>query len=363
MNAKTRRTIIFLMSAVFFAFGIGRQAHAEWKIASADGKSQIKIGFLAQLQAESIDTTDAKRTSTNIYFRRLRFILGGKANEHLSFFLDTDCPNLGKSDSDGKKNDSSIYIQDMFVTYTFRDEFMLDGGLFLVPNSYNTLQSAANPLTLDLASFSYLSSSPTGARVNRDYGFQARGYVMKKHVEYRVGAFQGARGKDSTMPLRWAGRVAIWPLEAQTGIYYFGTGFGQKKIVSIGAGVDHQQDYQSVDMDFFTDLPIFGHDAITFQTDWIRYDGGHTFTQLPRQDAWLVEAGYYFSKIKITPYVQYNGLEFKQPGQHDENRYQGGISYWPNGHNMNIKFAVTSLRKQGSPNRIQVQLQVQVFQF
>ncbi len=357
------KSALLALAMLVMALGGRTDLFADWKIVSADEKSELKIGFLVQLQGESIRSADEKLTATDIYFRRARLIFGGRLDERLSFFLDTDSPNLGKGDGAGKKNDAQIFIQDFFLTYKVRDELMFDGGLFLVPNSYSTLQSATNPMGIDLGAFSYQASAPTGSRVGRDYGLQARGYLRNKHLEYRASVFQGARGSNDSMPLRYSGRLAYWPLDTFTGIYYFGTGFGQKKIVSLGTSMDHQQDYNSVALDFFADLPVAGRDAITFQVDWIRYNGGRTFLQLPRQDGWFVEAGYYIRKVKLTPFFQYNGLQVDRDQRPNENRYQGGVAFWPKGHTFNLKFSVAQQRKDGLENRTQYQFSCQFFQF
>ncbi len=58
-----------------------RPAAAQWQLESKDGKTNIKFGFLAQPQVESLETPDGSGSSTNLFLRRLRMIFGGKISE------------------------------------------------------------------------------------------------------------------------------------------------------------------------------------------------------------------------------------------------------------------------------------------
>ena len=157
----------------------------------------IKLGILAQGQAEWDDAADAKSTSQNLYLRRFRILFGGQITNKLSFFFETDSPNLGKYDpAAGKKVAGDVYIQDFFATYSFSDELKIDGGLILIPASHNSEQSAATLLPVDYGPYSFLGSAPTDSNMGRDYGVQARGYPLDKHLEYRLGVFDGQRDMD-----------------------------------------------------------------------------------------------------------------------------------------------------------------------
>ena len=74
-----------------------RPAAAQWQTESKDGKASIKLGFLIQPQLELLETVDQDATSTNLFIRRLRLLVGGALGEHWAFFFETDSPNLGKT--------------------------------------------------------------------------------------------------------------------------------------------------------------------------------------------------------------------------------------------------------------------------
>ncbi len=357
MNAA-RRTVVALVPLL-----IAAAAHAQLQITSEDGAFSLKFGLMTQLQARTLETADGDSTAKDLYFRRLRLLAGGKLGERWSFFLETDSPNLGLGTADGSKSQSDVYIQDFIVTYTFSDMFHLDAGLILTPNAYNSEQSAAALLPVDYGPYSFLASGPTTSNVGRDYGVQARGYLADSHFEYRAGVYQGARGDNSTAPFRTVARVVWYPFEAQKGYFYTGTSLGKKKIVGVGASIDHQDDYSAYGADVFVDWPVNGGDGVTVQADWLRYDGGSTFTQLPEQDTMLLEAGYYLHSVHLSPFVQYATRDFAAASRPDESKLQAGVAWWLRGHNLNLKLGVGTLSRDGYPDRNLAQLQLQVFVF
>jgi hypothetical protein len=334
-------------------------AQNQVELVSKDGKSTIKFGLLAQPQGEWIDTAEGDGTSQNLFVRRLRILVGGKIGDKISYFVETDSPNLGKADASGKKSDATIFMQDVIVSYAFSQGLMIDSGLLLTPNSHNSGQGATTLLPVDYGPYSFLHSTPTGSRVGRDYGVQARGYLVSNHLEYRVGVFQGARDAGSTNSLRTIARAVWYPFEAETGFFYTGTNFGGKKILAIGASYDRQDDYEAPAVDVYLDWPV-GHDAITLQADWIAYDGGTTLATLPEQDVLLFEGSYFLHALRVGPYLQYSRREFDGGGADEENT-QVGVAYWHSSHNFNLKVGYTTLQKDGAQDCSQLVLQCQLF--
>ena len=124
--------------------------------------------------------------SYDFFVRRARLMLWGSVNKQISFFIDTDEPNLGKGGSFA----TTTFIQDAFATYTFMPELRIDGGLMLVPLSHHTLEGATSLNALDY--HSDLVRFPTG-RIFRDAGIQVRGVALEDHLHYRLGIFEGVR--------------------------------------------------------------------------------------------------------------------------------------------------------------------------
>jgi hypothetical protein len=332
-----------------------------WKFATAEGKASVSFGFLAQPQFESLEDSAGTGSANSFFLRRLRLIAGGKIGSKLSFFVDTDSPNLGKKREDGSRT-SELFVQDAFLSYAFRPEFALEGGMLLIPVSHNSGQSAAALLPIDYGPYSFSASEPTCSKVGRDYGLQARGYV-KKHFEYRLGVFRGNPDVSAAFPYRYLARFVWYPLEADTGFFYTGTTHGQKSIIGIGASFDRQAHYSANAVDLFIDLPLKNGDAVTVQADFIRYDGAATFPCLPKQNAWLLEGSYYWRNPKLAPFVQFASRDYTNPDSLDDAKIQGGLAYWILRHKLNLKAGIGRLLKDGAPDRTQFVIQTQLFCF
>jgi hypothetical protein len=360
---------LFLLPCLFLSFIFpAAAADHPWQITSADGDNSLAFGLLAQAQAERVRTTTGIGNSQDIFLRRVRLIFAGQLSKKFSFFVETDSPNLGKGTSAGTKVDERIYIQDAIFTYTFRPEFQIDAGMLLVALSHNAGQSAASLLPVDYGPYTFVASDATGSRVGRDYGVQARGYLFRKHFEYRAGVFQGSRATTSSGPgatndFRYTGRVVWYPFEAETGFFYTGTTLGAKKILSIGAAFDHQMQYNERSIDIFYDQPIRKGNSITLQAGIARFDGGTTFPQLLRQNIWLLEAGCYNRRAKLGPFIQFTNRLYSDPKTSDLKKYSGGIAYWPSGHRFNIKLGVGRTLGSPSAEAWQVVLQGQAFMY
>jgi hypothetical protein len=382
-------------------------AKAQWTIKGPTEDSFIKIGFLLQGQAEWIDLAGTRKgiaiesddVAQNLFVRRMRILMGGQINSKLSFFFETDSPNLGKYDTtlgkfnaagvyvpDKRKNDGGIYIQDFFATYAFADEFKIDFGLMLIPLSHNSEQSAATLLPIDYGSFTFATNARTTeytqSRVGRDYGVQLRGYVFDKHLEYRAGVYQGNRdlGKQGQqaqqVPFRYAGRVVVHFLDPEDGFFYTGTTLGKKNIFSIGMSADVQgNSYKAYAADLFWDQPIGEGDAITLQLGYIYMDGssahgvhGDPYFNLMAQNDYLAEFGYFNQATKLGFFAQWGEQNYVQTQFQDEKRYSAGLVYWGLGHNFNVKagYGVLYTERTHKKNHIyrdQYLVQCQVFMY
>lgn len=353
---------LFCFSAVFICCIQSIYASGPpWKFTLNEGKTAVSLGFLLQPQFESLENTAGTDSSENLFYRRIRFIAGGKITPKLSFFVESDNPLMGKEAPNGTTFNEFI-LQDAYVSYAFRPEFQLDGGMILVPVSHNTGQSAASLLPVDYGAYSFMASVPTRSKTGRDYGVQARGYI-KKHFEYRVGLYRGNRNHDGDFPYRYTARFVWYPLEADTGFFYTGTTHGQKKIIALGGGIDRQGNYSANSIDFFFDHPVRNGDAVTIQADFIRYDGGRSFASLRKQNDWLLEGGYYFKKVSLGPYIQYASKDLSDPSSLDESRVQGGVAYWIQKHKLNIKVGYGKILQDASPDRSQFIVQTQFFYY
>lgn len=351
----------FALAVAITAFA-ARPSAAQLQFSSADGSTSLKLGVLGQIQGQALENGSATHYEDDLYFRRLRLIGLFKFGDKLSVFFDTDDPNLGKGTGTGSKNiNTSMYIQDFVVTYSFAHEFQLEGGEILVPLSYNHLQSAGQLMPLDYGPFSFIETDPLQSNVGRDYGGQLRGYLANDHLEYRFGVFQGLRGVEDVNSFRYSGRLALYVFGAETGLFYRGTSLGKLQTLSFGGSFDKQKDYSAYTGDFFWDQPVGNGDGITLQVDYTKWDGGTLVPTLPKQHTILGEAGYYMAAIKTQPFFQYSEEDFDNNAAPNQKKYTFGLGWFFSGHSSNFKVAYSRLNEDNTPNRSQFQAQYQIF--
>jgi hypothetical protein len=345
-------------------------AAAQWQVETKDGSASIRFGFLAQPQAEWLETPANDGTSTNLFIRRLRILFGGRVAPKWLFFIETDSPNIGKANPDkaanptGAKGTSTIFIQDAYFTYDHSTEFKVDTGMILMATSHNHLQGATTLLPVDYGPYSFLVSGPTGECVGRDYGVQLRGYPAGQKLEYRAGVFQGVRGAEARNSLRLSGRAVYYPYGADTGFFYSGTWQGTRRILGIGAFADGQKDYLSYGADAIVEQPFANKSGgVTGQFNWMRLDGGDLLASLPKQDTLLVEAAVHLAGSRVAPFVQWADRDFDDPALLDQEFLQGGLIWWMRGHNRSLKIGVGRQHTDTQQDRLQVVAQLQVYAY
>ena len=353
--------------ALVLSVVLAAPALAQWQITSPDGQSSLKLGYLLQGRAEwdKVGTDSDATTSQNLYLRRIRLLWGGKINDRLSFFAETDAPNWGKADAAGLKAEPDVYLQDFMATWTVKDALLLDFGLLLTPGAYNHLQSAASLLALDYGPFTFVESAPLKAKIGRDVGMQARGILADKHLEYRAALLQGVRGVLAQNSFRMAGHLSFTPFEAANTLFYSGTSQGKKKAFTVGLGADAQRDYRAYFGDACLDYPLAGGPAVTLQGNYATYDGGDLLgSALYQQDTYMIEAGLTFIAQRVTPFVQVSGRTFDEDAQgQNEQAFQFGLAYWLDGHKSNVKAGYTLMKKDDSDDHGLFTVQCQAFSF
>ncbi len=343
----------------------------------ANENVSLRLGLLLQPQYQILGENTYSGQGQNLYVRRARIMVGGTMFGVIDYFFDADYPNLfiGKaaSGTGTVKYTPSMNIQDAFLTYRpFRELIMVDAGYFLPPMAHNTLQSAATLFGLDFFEYSFQhdqafgTQSPITTAVGRDTGVQLRGLLFGGHLEYRVGAFQGLRGAKTTTAqgaqnnFRFTGRLQINFLDAEPGFFYSGTYLGAKRILSIGGSYDFQDSltkgYLYVAGDAFLDLPV-GPGVVTAQVNVAHWNGhnfipmipvaGQTGIVLQDQTALMAEAGFTIFAARLTPMVRFEHIE--GPTLPPQDRYGGGLAFWPFGHNSNLKVFYARITQAPSP--------------
>jgi hypothetical protein len=362
--------------------------------------ASIQFGLLAQPQLEIAGAPDAAKTSKNLFLHRIRFIAGGTLLNAFDYFFDVDYADLFKLDTANSsggtgKNAPGLNVQDAFVTAKPAGNLLkIDAGYMLPPLSHNAVQGAGTLYGVDYFANSHRrnvisNADPFGSSgqspQGRDAGVQVRGLLLDDHIEYRVGIFQGLRvgpvpkvlGSDTEAEVgalnvfRVAARLQINLLDAETGYFYQGTYLGAKKILSVGGFYDFQDTYKSFGADAFLDLPV-GPGIVTGQFNFMGWDGGTpeggmaatSLQALPKSTAMMFEAGYLIRPAMLSPTVRVEKLTVNDPTPQNpsEDRFGGGLSFWPYGHNSNIKAFFAKVHRDPAPHDFnQINLQWQVY--
>ncbi len=340
MTLRPSRPVLCLALAGMLLCGAVRPAAAQAVIKVNDDVN-LKFGVLGQFQADSLEDPGKDARIDNLFIRRVRLLFGGQVAKNVTFFIETDSANLGKTVSGAKNIGSTTILQDAYGEFKLHQALMVDAGLMYVPFSHNSLQSGATLLPIDYGAYTFTQSGPTQSSVGRDTGFQARGFLGDNRLEYRIGVFQGARDPSSHRDFRYAGRAQYNFLDADTGFFYAGTYLGKKKMLTVGGAFDRQEHYHGYDADLFAEHPA-GPGTATLQFDYNRFDGGTTVAVAKQNDV-LLEVGYLITALKLTPVAQIARRNIVDTSNGDETRSTIGVNYWWSGHNANVKAAFTRI--------------------
>jgi hypothetical protein len=323
----------------------------------------LRFGTLIQAWADSQQDATTKGYAENLFLRRMRILIGGQLSPTVSFFFQTDNPNLGKAP---KNLGGGFITQDAYLEWKPRSSaFILDAGLMLPPFCRDCLGSAGALLSLDYNSWSFLAGPPTQSSVGRDTGVQAKGYLAGGHFEYRVAVLQGVRGAGSRNAFRHTARAQYNVWDTETGYVYPEVYFGNKRILAIGGGLDHQQAFDAYTADAQLSVPV-QKNAFNGILTLYHFDGGSTFpalppTGIPEQKDFSLQLGFYLAGVKTMPFLRLEKQDFKATSNNgrDNNRQQLGLAYYPNGNNFNIKGAYTRVdpRAGNKTNEFTVQMQ------
>jgi hypothetical protein len=351
--------------------------------------ASIQFGLLAQPQFEMAGAPDADKTTKNLFVRRMRLMVSGTLFGSFDYFFAVDWPNLFKLDPADTmafdKNAPGLNIQDAFVTYRPLGELIkVDAGFMLPPLSHNSLESAARLYGVDYFTNSFrrnvtnntdpfraFGQSPVG----RDAGVQLRGLFLNGHIDVRVGMFMGRRvgavPAAAPMPamvgglnmFRIAARLQVNLLDAEPGFFYQGSYHGGKKVLSLGGFYDFQDQYKYFGADLLADLPA-GPGVFTAQAGAVQWDGG-TFIPLAKQRVYMAQVGYVIAALRLSPIALFERLVSYTPMPDaaipSEDRYGGGLAFWPHGHNANVKAFFTRVHRDPAAadfNQINVQWQL-----
>jgi len=360
----SRRLVFTLLLLVLLFLPTLAQAQVQIKV---NDDVWIRFGTQLQIWADEQQDATTKGFSENLYVRRARFLLTGSVAPNVTFFIQTDDPNLGKTP---KALTAGFLLQDGWAEWKLNDEFALEAGLMIIPLDRAELISTTSFMTIDISPTSNVFATPTQTSGTRDTGFQAKGYLDDGRLEYRAGLFQGVRtaATATSTASNNAFRHSFWLnydfFDKETGYVYKGTNLGTRKIVAVSSGYDAQRDYKAYSASVHATIPEPGKDEFAVLAQGVHYDGGKFLTTLPRQNDYLVEGDWYFAPLKVQPFAKYEDQHFtiaSTPSK-DQKRYAGGLNYYVAGQNLKFTGQATHVKPSNNAlhatNEYTVQMQV-----
>ncbi|MBW1962802.1 MAG: hypothetical protein JRH18_24210 [Deltaproteobacteria bacterium] len=328
---------------------------------------QIKgeIGFWGQAWYQYVEDgqdSDGNGISdkglNDFMIRRAYFYIKGQATPYLSIFTHIAADRAGQDELDNPSVGlgSGVAFRDLWITLKADETFKIQAGRMYVPftRNYGTTSTKALLTTdLDWTQGGIRSNIFYPSKVGRDDGVTLWGNIKDGLFQYRFMVAEGVES-DSINPddnLRIAGRISISPFDPETGWFNQGTYLGKKRVLSVGAGADYQQDlmfgsreddYSAWTLDAFYDQPIGTSGAFTFEGAYINIENGPnniTFTQLSSGDDGSIislKAGYLFTdKLgpgQIQPFAHWQYIDVDESGKDNTNVYGFGLNYFLKGH-------------------------------
>ena len=391
-TALIQKSFILMGAFLFLSLLSAQKSFGELAITADDMK--IKFGVLMQGQID--ETYEDGGYVQNVFLRRMRLLVGGQIAPNVTFFYESDNPNLGKETASsalnaanaGQKNlpSSGLNTLDAVLTWKAIEPINIDMGLILVPLCRNCLQSAAMLLPLDYGANSFNESTAIGADIGRDTGVQLRSYLINDKLEIRAGMFQGTRAdlnvpttgaNSANSPFRYTVRAQYDFLDAEKGLFYTGTYLGTKRVAAVGASFDNQGDYKADAVDAFVDLPVGGNLAVTLQGDLLHYIPGQMAPTSPtyaglasttfvHQVDYMVEAGILQTDWHVMPFLQYQDEQRcadRNYSGSDSRKFVYGIAYYMSGYNANLKIAGATISDDQFGYASEATIQLQGFYF
>jgi hypothetical protein len=188
----------------------------------------------------------------DFYCRRCRLFTTGSVVKDVYFNILFEASNLGKADvTTGAKSFAAPSILDAYAQVKFADAFWFSGGSILLPLTRNGTQPTTTYLSIDNANVDTTPILQGNTNVIRDLGFQANGFFLANHLEYRLGVFQGSRAPAKVSgtavsqtaghnPPRFVSYLLLNFWDPETGYVNGGHYFGAKKVLGVMGNFDYQ---------------------------------------------------------------------------------------------------------------------------
>ncbi len=321
-----------------------------WKFGDED-QGLLKLDYKGQFQLKNVDAGDDDSTEFN--FRRNRLALMGAYGQNFSLYVQTEYTEDNYDSASGTDTDK-FQLLDAVMRFKLNDSANLWVGKFKYNLTRENLEACEMPLTLDRST---LIRAPFVS--TRDKGVALWGNLFDNKFQYRVDAMNGA--DDSTdSNIRYSARAHVTLLDPEKGYGYKGTYLGKKKVLTIGAayqfedevatdGMGDAVDYSAWTIDLFAEYPVEDVGTFTFSTAYVDYDMDDAY-QAGDPEAGVigyngekngsyVKVGYMFPNLPLQLFARSENWSFAQTGEiiDQEVDWLGlGFNYYLRGQNLKL---------------------------
>jgi hypothetical protein len=306
-----------------------------------NGEGLLKIDYKAQFQASSRDTgsgPNGDETTNTMRFRRNRLAFIGAWGDMYGIYVQADYTETGTLGTLGEGTPSvygsgeNFSLIDAQVRIKFNDMARIRLGKYKANFTRENLEDCYQPLTLDRSRFlmePYV--------ISRDTGISLWGNLLNNKLQYKLDVLEGKPANADSMSsnFRYSGRVHLSLLDPENGYGYKGTYLGTKKVLTIGAALQHEaelvdlnaanpqagsEDYNAYTVDLFTELPMAGAGTVTLAGAYTDFDFGDrpaNYTQDPdasaqtgERDGYYVKAAYMLPTVPLQFFGRYENWTF-----------------------------------------------------
>jgi len=253
-----------LCVVAIIAIGFTGRTAAAWQVYES-GDAFLNIDYQVQLREAWRDMgsgPQGDQATWDTYLRRNRLSFLGAVNDTFGGAVQFEY-NGGR-----KINDLSVAPHDNDLEFTLLDAYatvMVSNALqFRVGKTKQVLtreiqEGCFDPLTSDRSNFilgPFTQDAINRNKTTRDNGISALGNLFGDVFQYRLAVMEGNKtsyaGIASTAPdnagYRYTGRVHVSLLDPETGWGYRGSYLGKKKVLTLGAGYESEQNAVYHDM-------------------------------------------------------------------------------------------------------------------
>lgn len=333
-----------------------------WKFGE-DDKGLLKLDYKGQFQLKNVDAGDEDSTEFN--FRRNRLALMGAYGQNFSLYVQTEYTEDNNDTASGVDYDK-FQLLDAVMRFKLNDSANLWLGKFKYNLTRENLEACEMPLTLDR---SVLIRAPFVT--TRDKGVALWGNLFDNKFQYRVDAMNGS--DDSTESnVRYSARAHVSLLDPEKGYGYKGTYLGKKKVLTIGAAYQFEDevatvggeaiDYSAWTVDLFAEYPVENVGTFTFSTAYVDYDLNDAYQDSLDPEAGVigrngeknggyVKVGYMFPNLPLQLFARSENWSFaKLDGVYNQeiDWYGVGFNYYLRGQNlkMTVEYSKTDYDKE-----------------